>query len=327
MDAINAENGARIFPNLRRAMASTSVKDLECYTQIGANVVNDIIVRLKKAKHSDNTPYYVKSLEDLMHQAKTPEYILGVVGATGHGKSTLINTLLGEARLVPTNCMRACTAVITEISWNPSENPKERYIGNIEFISMKEWRYELDQLFSDLVVSSGELAGDSNNTATDAGVAWAKIKAVYPHITKENLASTDAETLANDSTVNRLLGVTKTVCGETAKEFYKEIQVYVDSKRKLSVIRDNNMSRGENGEHNSDSIQDDSDGDVNDDELDSNDGEYVEQRPAVVEQKMELWPLIKVVKIQTKADVLSTGAVIVDLVSLIMHHIVRYIPC
>ncbi len=28
---------------------------------------------------------------------------------------------------------------------------------------------------------------------------------------------------------------------------------------------------------------------------------------------MEFWPLIKVVRIQTKADVLSTGAVIVDL--------------
>ena len=73
-----------------------------------------------------------------MELAKAPDFVLGVVGSTGTGKSCLINALLGEAQLVPTNCVRACTAVITEISWNPSDNPEEKYIASVEFISPEE---------------------------------------------------------------------------------------------------------------------------------------------------------------------------------------------
>lgn len=50
--------------------------------------------------------------------------IVGVVGETGGGKSSIINNaMLDEERLVPTNCMRACTAVVTEISDNFSSDP------------------------------------------------------------------------------------------------------------------------------------------------------------------------------------------------------------
>lgn len=323
MDAANDENGEHIFLSLRRAMTSTSAKDLERYTQIGTNVINDVIQRLKQVKHNQDATYWMEPLNNLMLQAKTPEYILGIMGPTGHGKSTLINTLLGEAQLVPTNCVRACTAVVTEISWNPSEDPQKRYIGNIEFISMGDWRYELDQLFGDLVESDGKLTRDASNAKTDAGVAWAKIKAVYPDITKEDLARTNAETLANDPKVTSFLRGPKTIYSETAKAFHKEIQVYIDSKQEHSGTNNRDRDHDEDDEHSADSLHDDSDDGINDDEPDSDDSDRVEQEPTTEKRRMELWPLIKVVKIQTKADVLSTGAVLVDLVSSRMYHIVR----
>ncbi len=311
------------FPNLQRAMQSESAENLERYTQIGLSVVNDLLQRLNEAKHCRDAFHWLKSLKELMRQSERPQYILGVIGATGHGKSCLINALLGEARLVPTNCMRACTAVITEISWNPSDDPEERYVAKIEFISMEEWRYELDQLFSDIMASSGEVTGDINNKATDAGVAWAKIQAVYPHISNNNLTKTNADSLANDPAVSSLLGVTKTVYGTTAKAFYKDIRVYVDSREKHSG---GNVTDMAHDDHSEPSTQDDSENGFGDEELTSDDSEYQKQErnteerePATKERKMELWPLIKVVRIQTKADVLSTGAVIVDLVSLHEH--------
>ena len=44
-----------------------------------------------------------------------------VVGNTGAGKSTLINSLLGEANVLPTNGMRACTAVLIHMSYPKPE--------------------------------------------------------------------------------------------------------------------------------------------------------------------------------------------------------------
>lgn len=45
--------------------------------------------------------------------ASRPLYIV-VLGETGAGKSSTLNALIGETRLLPTNAMRACTAAIVE---------------------------------------------------------------------------------------------------------------------------------------------------------------------------------------------------------------------
>jgi predicted GTPase len=58
--------------------------------------------------------HWVQQIEALQkHKVDTPT-IIGVVGNTGAGKSSVVNAMLEEERLVPTNCMRACTAVVTE---------------------------------------------------------------------------------------------------------------------------------------------------------------------------------------------------------------------
>ncbi|RYP36811.1 hypothetical protein DL767_003201 [Monosporascus sp. MG133] len=235
------------FPNLQKVVTSDSVEDLERGTEVGITVLNAIAQRLSHENGCRDASNWLRSMKDLLPQAKAPQYILGVVGATGQGKSSLINALLQETRMVPTNCVRACTAVITEISWNSSEDPKERYIGNIEFISKEEWRHELDHLFSDMMQSNGSLTRDATNMSTDAGVAWAKIKAVYPHITREALAETDANSLANDPAVHSLLGVTKTIRCATAQAFHKGIQVYVDSKQKFSFSESKDTTNGKHG--------------------------------------------------------------------------------
>ena len=82
---------------------------------------------------------------------------------------------MDEERLVSTNCMRACTAVVTEISYNTDDVP---YRAQIEFISSADWERELKVLFQDLLDADGKVSRECTNEETDAGIAYAKLKAV-----------------------------------------------------------------------------------------------------------------------------------------------------
>jgi hypothetical protein len=161
--------------------------------------------------------------------------------------------------------MRACTASPTEISYNHSDDPSELYRAEVEFITYDDWIKELDALFTDLIDGNGEVSRDCANPDTEAGVAYAKIKAVYPKKIKEVIATSTPQELASEPEVRAVLGTTKNLKATTAASIYRQLQVYVDSREK--------------------------------------------GKP----KKIEYWPLIKVVRIFTKAKALATGACIVDL--------------
>ncbi|KAJ3579022.1 hypothetical protein NPX13_g1542 [Xylaria arbuscula] len=247
------------FPCLQKAMDSEDAEVLCSHQSTGAAILEELAQKL-----SSNTNCIdharMSSINDLRKTAQTPKMVIGVVGNTGHGKSSFINALLEEDKLVPTSCFRACTAVVTEVSWNPSNDANHQYTAEIGFISPDDWGRELRFLFHD-VESSGVTANNAPPRDGDASIAWAKIKAVYPGLTWGTVQQTNPDVLVDDPTIKALLGMTKTICKRTANELF--------------------VVAGEEGE----------------DHL----------------RRIELWPLIKVVRVYTKADVLSTGAVIVDL--------------
>lgn len=209
-------------------------------------------------------------IDKLLAQVERNRVVIGVVGNTGAGKSSVINAILDEERLVPTNCMRACTAVVTEISWNVSTDANSRYRAEIEFISHDEWQKEVGMLLLEMTNDNGDLVRDANDPNTDAGVAWAKFSSVYPAWTRTMLSECTINRLLSDDNVSNVLGTTKMISDSSAAAFYNELQKFVDSKEKISKK-----------------------------------GKEVRQ--------MEFWPLIKVVRIYTKAAALSTGCVLVDL--------------
>ncbi|KAJ8060176.1 hypothetical protein OCU04_010521 [Sclerotinia nivalis] len=244
---------------------------------------NDFLNALKnhfkvpEAESHPDTSHWLQQIETLQAQVVNTPTIIGVVGNTGAGKSSVINAMLDEERLVPTNCMRACTAVVTEMSWNCSDDPSKKYRAEIEFIKECDWEKDLKLSLNELVDASGNVSRDFANADTEAGIAYAKIKAVYPNKTHEMLATSTAEKLLAEGDVRTVLGTTKTIEKSYPEFFYKELQRYVDSKEK---------STGGKGRPNEKKKE---------------------------KRTMEFWPLIKVVRIFVKADALSTGAVIVDL--------------
>ncbi|KUJ22436.1 uncharacterized protein LY89DRAFT_714238 [Mollisia scopiformis] len=230
-------------------------------------------------QHQD-AQHWVKQIENLQnHNINTPT-IIGVVGNTGAGKSSVINAMLEEERLLPTNCMRACTACVTEMSWNTSDEENSRYRADIEFIKADDWKKDLELSLHELLDSNGQVSRDCTNAETEAGVAYAKIKAVYPNKSKDELAKCTIEQLMREPTVKDVLGTTKKIARGDPSLFYKSLQHFVDSKEKVTS--------------------------------ESKDSDKKDKKEKV-KKTMEFWPLIKVVRIYTKADCLSTGAVIVDL--------------
>ena len=261
--------------SLQQLMKEASPELLENGVQKGLQILATIQQRLDDyADDVQDRDRFKTHIESIKQQARRTRTVVGVVGNTGAGKSSVINAVLEEERLLPTNCMRACTAVVTEVSWNDDENESKKYRAEVEFIKAEDWRKELKTLFEDLINESGEITRDIyRKSENDASIAYAKIKAVYPDITREMISRVDPDTLLNDFHVKNLLGKTHEVYKSSPSSFYDNLQKYVDSKEKSMDEKKNKKEK----------------------------------------KQMEYWPLIKVVRIYVKSDALSTGAVIVDL--------------
>ncbi|MCJ1312891.1 hypothetical protein MMC25_006567 [Agyrium rufum] len=268
--APDAEHAQRF--NLQKIMADVSLEILEAGVKRGVKLLDDLKITLsEKVKDSEDAAQWITQIERLSKQAVKTKTIIGVVGNTGAGKSSVINAMLDEVRLVPTNTMRACTAVVTELSYNES---RFAYCAEIEFFTSQEWEKELKTLFEDLLDPSGELSRDCTVEDSDAGIAYAKIKAVYPKKTRDDIKSSSIQQMLRE--VSHVLGTTRKINEDDSLKFYKKLQSYVDSKEK-STGKDNEKGK---------------------------------KKPP---KEREVWPLIKVVRIFVKSDALATGAVIVDL--------------
>ncbi|KAG6889387.1 hypothetical protein C0992_005519 [Termitomyces sp. T32_za158] len=99
------------------------------------------LIALTKNKEDLQT-YSSRSLEEFR---MIPSHFVAFVGATGSGKSTVINTLL-EDDIVPTSSSKACTSVVTEISYNDEDD----YRADIHFVTRTEWMQELKNLKGDI---------------------------------------------------------------------------------------------------------------------------------------------------------------------------------
>ncbi|OJJ36596.1 hypothetical protein ASPWEDRAFT_170108 [Aspergillus wentii DTO 134E9] len=164
-----------------------------------------------------------KEISETLKLATTDRVIIGVVGSTGAGKSSLINAVADEEGVLATNCMRASTAVATEISYNHS-SPR-RYKAEVAFISREEWERELQVLFRNVV--RDDVAKDS-----DAAVALDKIRAVYPFLGGRDILGSSVEELLGHASVAGLLGSTLSIEEDDAKIFSKKLKSYIDSKTK-----------------------------------------------------------------------------------------------
>ncbi|KAK3357103.1 hypothetical protein B0T25DRAFT_589476 [Lasiosphaeria hispida] len=219
--------------NIRLLCSEPSAEKLEAAIEPACEILDNIQAAFVKAKGVSEILKWTKSINDLKTQTVASRTIVGVVGSTGSGKSSIINAVLDEEDLVPTSSMRACTAVITEIAYNHSNEEKQEYRADIHFISTDEWMKELQVLFSDL---NGETqyTMEHSNHDTEASIAMSKVRSVYPDICSRDLQSLEVtpKSLAKKPLVSSVLGTVKRLSAPNSKQLLDQVRTFIDSKEK-----------------------------------------------------------------------------------------------
>jgi len=197
-----------------------------------------------EAKGGNEAARWLTRFDKVKQKLKETRTVVGILGNTGAGKSTLINAILDEEDIIPTNCMRACTAVPTEIRYNHDEDTALSYRGEAEFITAEDWQKEVGMLLTELVDPAKRLSRDYLQPDTGAGIAYAKIKAVYPHLTNDNLAKSSVKDLIDDHAVKNVLGTVMSHARSKASDLKSDLRIYVDSAEKFAsgVETDTNMA-------------------------------------------------------------------------------------
>lgn len=161
--------------------------------------------------------------------------------------------------------MRASTSVVVEIGYNTSEDPRQTFRAEIEFITAQEWDAEFDILADD--IKNRPVAEQlSLNGGTDASLGYAKLSAVYPGIPINRIVESSPVGLELERDLSHVLGQSITIQESTALKFSEAINAYIDSSNKGT---------------------------------DADEFAY--------------WPLVRLVKVYIKSDLLKHGLVLVDL--------------
>ncbi|KZT35089.1 hypothetical protein SISSUDRAFT_1051925 [Sistotremastrum suecicum HHB10207 ss-3] len=186
--------------------------------KIGLNVAEQLLESVHKVGLGSEMRQqtWLRDIASFREQ-KLPQVVIALCGATGVGKSSLINAILDDD-IVPTSGMKACTSVVVEISYNP-----ENCINStIEFLTRQDWEHELSSLLS--VIAKFDPSEPFSISATQ------KIQDVYPSLSRDQLKELTAqEIIDTDPETASYLNKTMTISESDSAAFAPKIKKYIQS--------------------------------------------------------------------------------------------------
>ncbi|EPQ31773.1 uncharacterized protein PFL1_01105 [Pseudozyma flocculosa PF-1] len=160
-----------------------------------------------------------------------------VRGPAGHGKSTLINSILGEA-ILPISSNEACTTVPTRILHSPSP---DLYRAEVSFISLTEWVSELKAYCTARLQGVFTPPGSPTVTSPIAAAqpvfsfdaTVAKLNVLYDgtdwgELTEDQCDCTPTGILERDAQLRGLLGTTTHLRETSAEELSRKLRQFDD---------------------------------------------------------------------------------------------------
>lgn len=215
-----------------------------------------------------------KTLTKLLQQPLEAEVMIGIYGGMGAGKSSMINALLKERKVVPTSGHQACTSVATEVRYNRQTHSK--YRAELHFMTPAAAHAKISALLDQIVDFQNtppDARGDDERASFDT--AKDQLCSLFPELR----FSSQLQHLTQED-VGPLLA---TLMQGKKLEYLGTVLRFEDNRT----------------------------------------SHFCPTLTRFVGQHAGYWPLLKVVKLFVRAEVLSTGAVLVDLPGLGDNNVAR----
>lgn len=204
----------------------------------GFRMLNYIHAQLKQISlaRDASVQSWIDQLENTKSAVKRREALVGIVGETGYGKSTTVNTLLGM-EIAPTHAGSACTAAVCVYMYN--DDPNTACKATITYKSRDSVEKELDAFLEEL----DDLSHGIDEQGLDAEVS-ARIKQSnkqlkviqgWSGLPENAIKGSTANEIAKNSKVKALgsskgfTQFTKRLTANGPKELLKLLRPYIDS--------------------------------------------------------------------------------------------------
>ncbi|KAK6544871.1 hypothetical protein TWF694_001551 [Orbilia ellipsospora] len=265
----------------RRSYSEARQTQLDDILRNGKTILARLRTSLQLIKDAGFSDYdqetILQRISELENTRITTKSVLAFVGDSGVGKSKLLNAVLDEAGLLPSSGLCACTSFPIEISQSEEGSPK--YHLHVQYISEDELKSEMKGLWYD-ALGQETLNEEGNIDMT---------------ISLRSHRSTGSENRqSNDAALSKMRAL-----------FPQANQLDFNTlSKKICALYEMNPTLM-NGEH---MLESDTKNEAS---------VFIRSLgPAAVNFKTRepsLWPLVKVLKIELKSPVLTTGATLVDL--------------
>lgn len=219
----------------------------------------------------DDVPWLINLTEAIQENKKRGRFLIGFLGPSGSGKSSLINALLRQ-NILPRSEESASTAVPVEISWNELKAPNQAYRAIVEGISISDFTKELKVLFKDLDSWNSDPDGEDDlpdvETYQRMNQTLSKLKIINPEWKSlDDIKHMSIKDILDLPQVEGILSKIQFLTREGLEDFAEDIKGYIEASKPRS---------GSN-------------------------------------RSSALWPLVKVVRLYIKSDILEHGITLVDL--------------
>ncbi|KAM4535917.1 nuclear GTPase SLIP-GC-like isoform 5-T6 [Fundulus diaphanus] len=123
-------------PAVKRQRASIQFSEAVILNDVKA-IMEHVYEKLHNRESTELNEFLKTKIRDLEVDKRA---VVGVFGKTGSGKTSLINSVIGVNKLLPSGDVDACTSVMIKVEANVNNST---YEAEIEFIPKDEWEDEL----------------------------------------------------------------------------------------------------------------------------------------------------------------------------------------